>query len=448
MFKISKYEFNVLPLIAIGVLIYLLPLENIVKCAVFTILNFILILHSLYKENKNGNILTSISIANIFLLCVFVLRATQIIYMYPFVDDIYVIGMYQKLFGNINVENLPFDKASAVGFFGTAFLNLAYFRVKLCAKRNSNKKNDRINNNIQFFSYKQVGAIFVCLIPAILSLMSFFMKASISRQSVSLIDLAWLYIFSSLIIFIIYKKRKANVLVYILICASIFILSILAKRQYIVNLLICYIVPVYYYRKNSRDVLKIIIMGLSVVLVILFYGQIRAEMISATTGSSLNQLMNEFCMYDMLVISIKKLNDINYGLFYGYNFLTIFTTPISSKIITQFDHELTNIIFNGLFKGGIPVTILGSLYLNFSFVGVIIGSVILGRLFAFFDKLFLNNKTSKGIMYYTMLITFVYDIVRVGDIGREVWTFFIAIFVCYVFCKIVPDTNIKTKCIS
>lgn len=150
MLKISKYEFRILPLIAIGILIYLLPLENIAKCTVFTILNSILILYSLYKENKNRNILTSISIANIFLLCVFVLRTTQIICMYPFIDDIYVIGMYQKLFGNINVENLPFDKASAVGFFGTAFLNLAYFRVKLCVKRSS-EENDRIDNNMQFF---------------------------------------------------------------------------------------------------------------------------------------------------------------------------------------------------------------------------------------------------------------------------------------------------------
>lgn len=444
MFKISKYEFKILPLILIGIVIYLLPLRNIVKCTFFTVLNIIVIFYSFYKENRNGNILTSISVANFFLLCVFGLRAMQIIYLYPFIDDIYVLSMYQRIFGNINKYDLPFDEASAIGFFGTVFLNIAYFRSKSYPKKDYNQIYKEKNNKVNKISYKQMIGIFLCLIPAFFSMLSFIIKANISRYSISLIDVAWLYIFSALIIFIIYKNRNANIYVYILIGLSIFILSLVAKRQYIVNLLICYIVPVYYFRRNNRDVLRILLMGLSIILVVLFYGQIRAEMISATYNSPLNQLLNEFCMYDMLVISIKKLEGINYGLFYGYNFLTIFTTPISGKLITQFDHKLTEIVFNGLFNGGIPVTILGSLYFNFSFIGVLAGSFMLGKLFAFFEKLFLSSRNSNGIMYYTMLITFAYDIVRVGDIGREMWTFFIAIFVCYVFCKIVPDTKNTT----
>lgn len=110
------------------------------------------------------------------------------------------------------------------------------------------------------------------------------------------------------------------------------------------------------------------------------------------------------------------------SLFYGYNFLTVITTVIPGIKIAQFDHELTRIVFNGLFNGGIPVTIFGSLYFNFSYLGVVVGSFILGSVFRYMRNKCTKKISVKGIMYYSIFTTFAYDIIRVGDVGREMWT--------------------------
>ena len=54
------------------------------------------------------------------------------------------------------------------------------------------------------------------------------------------------------------------------------------------------------------------------------YGSIRAGRIGATQGTVIEQFLDEFCMYDMLLVSIRHCNANNIGLFWGYNFNSIY----------------------------------------------------------------------------------------------------------------------------
>lgn len=428
-----------------GIITYMVYNENnIVMCLFYTILSTSMVCSALIININKTEFFSSNNIVNVFLGFVFILRPIQIMLNYDDLGSVYVIGLYQNIFGRLVDFSYPFAQASFIGMLGIASFNIAYFWNLKTAL--NNKLDTRSFNNLfaSSFSLKQILGIFICLLPAFGTMFSLVVKKFTLQANVGLIDIAWIYIFSALIVFIIYKKKQATLIVYALIFLSMLFLSILAKRQYIVNLLLCYIIPLYYCGKKSKvNIFKIAIMCFVLIAVVLIYGEIRASLISATTGSAFEELMDEFCMYDMLVVSLQRISDLGQGLFLGYNFLTIFTTPISGQLIAQFDHALTYLVLNGTFNGGIPVTLIGSLYFNFSYIGVILGLMLLGKFFVYFQNAISNKLKAKKIMYYTFLVTFAYDIIRVGDIGREVWTFLIGLFVCSLFCWIVPDRDAK-----
>jgi hypothetical protein len=142
-------------------------------------------------------------------------------------------------------------------------------------------------------------------------------------------------------------------------------------------------------------------------------------------------------MFDMLLIALDYVKVHGIGLFWGYNYLCLFTYPIPGITIQPFDHFFTGLIYQGRMHGGIPTSIFGSLFLNFSFIGLGIGSLLLGILLSWIQKKLSVIRDYHSIGYYSIVATFVYDIVRVGDIGREAWSLFIFLLVYYVFSYII-----------
>ena len=177
---------------------------------------------------------------------------------------------------------------------------------------------------------------------------------------------------------------------------------------------------------------------LGIILGVIFvFGNVRRELIGAHLQDSFFEgILGEFCMFDMLLVSLRYFKQFQPGLFCGYNYLSIFTVPIPWISIDPFDHRLTDIVYLGRFHGGIPTSLFGSLFFNFSFVGVCLGSLLVGSLFMKIQKRLsvLNDYNSIG--YYSIVSTFVYDLVRVGDFGRETWSLITFLLVYIVFSYI------------
>ena len=66
--------------------------------------------------------------------------------------------------------------------------------------------------------------------------------------------------------------------------------------------------------------------------------------------------------------------------------------------------------------GWYPTSLVGSLYLNFSYVGVVVGCGLLGLLLQENTTSMALMRSNLSIAYYAMLVTFTYDILRVGEI--------------------------------
>lgn len=394
---------------------------------------------------KMREILSPIFVANIFLAFVFIARPIQIVLSENNINNIYVIGMYNRLGGKLLFNDLPILQASYIGFIGIIFMDMIYFgfnKKLLNYKTNRLYLRNPLDNVEQSLNIKKILGIIIIMYPVLLSMISFVIKQIFFKITINMLDIIWVYIICALIIYLITIKKRASFFIYFLIVVSALVLGIASRRMYVVNLIICFIVPLYYVGKNyKKNMRKIILMIILLFVLVLIYGTIRAERIGASQGTIVERLLDEFCMYDMLVVSLKHCDNNNIGLFYGYNFLTIFTTVISGFGIEQFDHELTMIVFDGLFNGGIPVTLFGSLYFNFSYLGVIIGALILGFIFRYMRNICIEKISIKRIMYYSIFTTFAYDIIRVGDIGREVWTCIIMILISKIFMLFFPSDN-------
>lgn len=389
-----------------------------------------------------NEILSPIFVANTFAAFVFIVRPIQVMLSSNCIDEIYTIGMYNRLGGGVSFDELPILLVNYIGFIGIFCMDIAYFGVRSSIPNLVSQKDHEdlgIGTVASALDIKQIVSIAIVMIPAFISMGSFVIKEVFASADISMIDIVWLYIICALVAFLTAYQRRASLFVYSLIAVSVLVLGLASRRMYAVNLIICFIVPLYYFGRNRKKTIKkIVVMVALLFTVVLAYGSIRASRIGAVQGTLIEQLMEEFCMYDMLLVSIIhcKKNDI--GLFWGYNFLTVFTTVIPGIKIKPFDHALTAVVLNGMFNGGIPVTLFGSLYLNFSFWGLIIGSVLLGLFFRYIRNRYRSVLSVKNIIYYSIFTTFAYDIIRVGDIGREVWTCTIMILVAKIFVFMVP----------
>ena len=448
-FKCSKISFLYSTLLFIGIVIFLCFKDNTSPylCLVYSLETFVVIICSFYVNYKKKDLFSFINISNLFLLFVFVFRPIQLLLNYNEISKIYAISLYKNIVSNsISIQTLPLAQASFIGFLGIGLMNISFFWKEDKQMLQGLSKAYKSDSKMNKLSVNNILVIIFFLLISLVSLVSFIKNASMSRNDVGIFDIIWLFIMSILIIYVIYLKRKTTFIVYILMILSFMLLSVLAKRQYMVNLMLCYIISLYYMGRNRKKNIKIIgMMCILVFIVVLIYGSIRSNMISSVNESSaLEKLMDEFCMYDMLVVSLKRLLDSGHGFYLGYNFLTIFTTPIPGISIPQFDHELTHFVFKGMFKGGIPVTLIGSFYLNFSYVGIFFLSILTGRIFKYIQNIFSKETSSKNIIYYTIFSTFVYDVIRVGDIGRELWTLLFTLAICFAFNLLIIEKREKT----
>ena len=94
-----------------------------------------------------------------------------------------------------------------------------------------------------------------------------------------------------------------------------------------------------------------------------------------------------------------------------------------------FDHLLVQDVFRGMIGGGIPVSVVGTLYMNFGYIGLIVLSFVLGRCFSVVYIYNRNKVSFEGDLQNIVFLTLVYDLTRVGDFSKE-FVVFLILFLC------------------
>ena len=379
----------------------------------FSFLSGAVIFRSVKKSYEVSSLITFFNIANLFAAFIFIVRPIYFLIQDEFLS--YPARIYYNVTGfYLGYADLPWAKASLIGMLGIAFLNipLLYTKKRLDLKILSAQKSS------YKFTKKQLLMLSLFTVMAFALGLVFVLKKNIGI-SVHIYDLVWIFLFSSMLLYIISRKRRANIFLYFIIACAILFLSLSGRRQYIVNLLLCYIIPIYFVGKNRKKTYALLALFVLLTFVVV---RVYAGIRGSTQSNLFYGVISEFSMYDMLMVTDFHFDLNNIGLFWGYNYLDIFTIPIPKLHVRPFDHMATGIVFNGFFHGAIPTSIFGSLYFNFSYIGVCLGSFILGSVLLKAQKFLSSDISYESIGYYSIFATFVYDIIRVGDIGREFWS--------------------------
>lgn len=419
---LSLYENNIVNDISILICLFLISFN---------------IIHSVLRAKEEGDLLQPIVIIDAFSFVAFVLRPIQIVY---FCDDYHDINAFYLSNRALDIDNLPICKALVIILIGLGAIHMAYW----CKPNNTIEKLDfyldPTSENI-----KGIGFVFYLffaagMVSAAIYYFRFGITTTISYggRDISTIDILWIYLFCSVLILDIIINKRITVKSIIVTCIGIVLLLTLAKRQFAVNIVLSLLIPYYYIKARRKFDMKMIIGVVVIIVIVMWLADIREARIgSEDSDSIINSFMNEFCMFDMLVISLDYKTMAQMPLYFGYNFLSIFTLPIPGIYIDNFDYYLTGIVFNHRFHGGVPTSFFGSLYFNFSFIGVFLGSIALGMILR---NLYLHICSSDTIFkfgYLTILLLFVYDLIRVGDIGREFWTAMILLVLFFSEIKII-----------
>lgn len=413
--------------------------NSLIYFSVFSAITLVVVLDVLITSYKEGCLIGFFSIANIFIFLIFIARPIQIL-LSGNVNNFAVIGRYSQYYGYLYTNDLPWAKAALIGLMGVVCLNIPFFSSE--SRHRFSINNSTAYNDDYIFNKNQKNGLGLFILLASLSAGIYLFKV-LRTSSLHIYDLFWVFLFSSIFVYVISRKRKVDIWIYIIIGLSIFLLSFRGRRQYAVNMLLCYICPLYFSGKNRKKTfLKVLFMLVAVLVVVFIFGNVRRNLRGAVLQDSFFEgILGEFSMFDMLLIALKYMKDYSMDFFYGYNYLSIFTIPISGSLIKPFDHYFTEIIYQGRFHGGIPSSLFGSLYLNFSYVGVCFGSYLVGKLLSIIQKKLSKINDYFSIGYYSIVTTFVYDIVRVGDFGRETWSLITFLLVYFTFSFIMKKIS-------
>lgn len=424
----------------------------------------VLILMSIFISYKNKDLLEPITVMNIFIFFIFVARPLQVYYGDVISNDKHVFQLFNLMYG-LDSGSLPFSKAIEIGLVGTLGLYLGYYTFKRTNKVEESlitqkfKKNEvEINKGIL---KKNIHWIYFIFFIAFLQIVIFFLRFDFSNLvknsgdfssagiEIGTLSILWVHLGTVCLIFLFILRGKLSKREWLIVLLYVVLLSSIGKRTYIVNILLSLTVLMYYLQFKRKINVKFLFICIFTVIVVIFYGTIRSNSIGREISNSfLGSLLDEFSMFDMLIVSLYYSDQFNIITYNGYSFLKIFTGFIPSSLyespLVYFDQMHTEYIFQNIYEGSIPVSFFGSMYFNFSLMGTFLGSIILGVFISVVYNKLNSFKSIYSIGIYALFTTFLYDIIRVGDIGREFWTFVVYMFV-FLFVGFFISDNKKRK---
>ena len=407
-------------------------------------LSSLLLVLSISDSYKKGHLFDPITIFNIFYLFIFILRPISIIFGSVISDDNHVFMIYRNLYGvnyfTINQHLL----ALGVGLIGQISTYTGYY---FYFKNKKVKEKIKGNSSISRMSItdKRVNTYFLYFtLILILVFMFTYGRNDIfgfltmqNKPDFGTINIIWVQIGTVAVFISVYLHNKVKSFTLLVIFVMLITMSAIGQRAYAVNLLLGVIVILYY--QNYKKISPQLFLYMSLIFfIVLLFGNLRSSNIGRSVNDVvIRQVLDEFSMYDMLLVTVNHNDSFGGFNYFGYNYLAIFNSFFPRSIwpfwVSQFDHQHTANIFKGLYGGAVPTSIFGSLYLNFSFIGLVLVSSFFGyflkKVRSMFSKKALNTNR---IILYAMIITLIYDIVRVGDFGREIWTYMVYLGVYYI----------------
>lgn len=400
---------------------------DVFSCVVSISIISLVITISTYKTYQCNDIFQPITIINTFLFFMFVLRPIKLLSMKSLTEASY-FRYYFLTHRYYSISELPFALAFIIGLIGVVAINAGYWVARQKTKYRKLTITPYISSQEKIRTTKQWINIYICF--AVLVWAYYICKSfwGGDRVTYSTIDILWIYVFCVAVLLEQIITKKINAKIWAILMISILSFSILGNRQHIVNLLLCVFIPYSYMNKKSINT-KTIFLSIIMMLVIVWYGTLRRGS-NFTLDTIFEYFLGEFAMFDMLVLGLKHQITFNDPFYYGYNYLCFLNYIIPSLNIEYFDFMHVQVVFNGLIGGGIPTSIIGSLYFNFSYIGTVLGGLIIGVFIGYRYNKCVEMNTSFSIAYYSMFLTFVYDITRVGDIGREIVNYLI-LFGCF-----------------
>lgn len=427
--KFSISSIFIALLLVVNAILSMLPgqLQWISMCLSMIIGCYILV-SSVKTVHASGDIFQPILICNAFLFLFFVLRPAWLLLN---IDSFHTLGYFKYYVfvdGTKSFFEYPFAKAELMGVVGMFFINLGYMtNAKLKAIKPFKLTQENIQSDENHGSINAICWVLFC--GAALFWILFLYRHFVQNGSVSMIYIIWVYILTVSLPIYIAHKGKINLFALSILGISAVSLVVVGNRQLIVSLMLCAFVAQIQFNTNSikkfgKTMLTIGVAAVGLAFVVVWFASVRYNK-DLSLQSAVDSLFGEFGMYDMLVISLdaKAAGFVPY--YWGYNYLNFFTFLIPAVDIIPFDFELVQDVFRGILGGGIPVSIVGSFYMNFGYIGMIVLSFVLGRCFSAFYVSNRRKETFLGDVQNIIFLTFVYDLARVGDIGRELIVFLI-----------------------
>jgi len=182
--------------------------------------------------------------------------------------------------------------------------------------------------------------------------------------------------------------------------------------------LICVAIIQYHYRKPI-PFKKLVITGLTLVIVISVSGLFRIYssnlqeyqlMTMMQSGNYIGAFFSYLYSYpvvftDNLILVLDGFSS-SQGFLHGQSLFWNFGLLIPGFDTQAFDFFLKDYLRVGFAGGGLPPTLLGDLFLNFGYIGIFVGMIIIGALNTYLHHKFMKNK--KNLVGLGCLITLYY----------------------------------------
>lgn len=180
---------------------------------------------------------------------------------------------------------------------------------------------------------------------------------------------------------------------------------------------------------------NILLLMASIVLGVIFLGVIN-EMRSNTESSLVSKSLVVLTIYEANYKTIvNMINDKELELAYGEEYLPGLVSIVPRFLWKEkplsYDYVLKEKLNRSFSGGGLPPTIVGSFYLNFSIIGVLICLLLTGYLYQTLYFIFINN----GISYSPIILYLMFILINPSQLFYNLTMAGLFLFTLFVFSK-------------
>ena len=335
------------------------------------------------------------------------------------------------------------EEQYAIILFSYIFFVFTYYICEIFSKKIKKvEKKRKKTNKVNISTYKiliQLMWIVSVFANIIFILKENFLGGNIENTRVTamqgngiLVYLSWLGIIANCMYFELVLKKKGKLRFFIITSAISIMLSLILGYRSRLIIYVLIILIMYNKVKKIKNFYVIVIAIMGVIGVALL-GILRSQV---------SNIENNSLFKEILIILDTGSTNIQYmfnyfpekvPFQYGYTFLinVLMLLPGPDVDFTLWLKEKINIDFAG---GGITPTILGEFYINFGYIGIFIGFILLGVLVYFLQKYYSN---SEKVFFSSLLVQQFIGSVRggLGNIEINLLVFCIAYWSIYFVSK-------------